>query len=40
MAPKVTGQTWTTAQMQGNSATSGFNPQAPYNITIPTTSSC
>ena len=35
MAPNVTGQTWTSAQMTSNSNTSGFNPKAPYNISIP-----
>lgn len=37
-SPHVLNQTWNVESMTGTSATSGYNPKAPYEIKFPTTS--
>lgn len=36
-SPQILNQTWNPANMLANNNTSGFNPKAPYQITIPQT---
>lgn len=34
-SPQVLNQTWTSADMLNTNSSSGFNPKAPYQISIP-----
>lgn len=34
-SPQILNQTWNPANMLANNNSSGFNPKAPYQITIP-----